>query len=252
MKKNFLFLTLMIFTSFAFNQNASAFGKNKSNNKSIKQEKKISKPQFINSKSRVLLIGDSHTAGYYGKEMDGFLRKTKAKVETFGSSGSIPSWWIDGTETTFGFYSKDQNNKVYENINWKTPHKTPILEEELESFKPNIVIVSLGANLIRKKADFIQSEVKSICEIISKHKSVIIWVGPPNGRPDKKKPEEQAFLYDNIKPVVLEYNGYFIDSRPYTKYPESGKDGIHFFGKEGKLISRFWAKKIMDQIQLIK
>lgn len=109
----------------------------------------------------------------------------------------------------------------------------------------------MGANLIRKKADFIQAEVKSICEILSKNQCTIIWVGPPNGRPDKKKPEEQEFLYNNIKPVVLEYKGYFIDSRPYTKYPDSGKDGIHFFGKEGKVISKFWAKSVLNEIQNI-
>lgn len=112
MKKIFLLLTLTFLTGFLFENNVLNL---KSECK--EQSQFFPQPQFINAKSRVLLIGDSHTAGYYGKEMDGFLRDTNAKVETFGSSGSIPAWWIDGTETTFGFYSKNQNNEVYENIN---------------------------------------------------------------------------------------------------------------------------------------
>ena len=61
------------------------------------------KPKLINKQSVVLHIGDSHTAGIYGKEMDSLFRKTGAKITTVGSSGSSPSWWINEATTKAQF-----------------------------------------------------------------------------------------------------------------------------------------------------
>ena len=46
------------------------------------------------------------------------------------------------------------------------------------------------------------------------------------------------------------YQGDFIDSRPYTYYPENMKgDGAHFGGVEGTKIAKDWSKQIFIQIQ---
>ncbi|MEK7434837.1 MAG: hypothetical protein AABZ74_17015 [Cyanobacteriota bacterium] len=202
-----------------------------------------------NLPKKILLIGDSHTVGSYGKELDSLLRKNGDIVRIYGSSGSSPSWWITGKITKSGFYSKDENGKTYNPIDWKTPHETPILEKIIDEFKPNTIIVSLGANLIRQKKEYIKKEIEDLCEIISKKNIPLIWVGPPNGRSDKKKKSEQDFLYENIIEVVKKY-GYFIDSRPYTEYPDTLKgDGVHFFGEEGRKITKKWANSVFDEIQ---
>jgi hypothetical protein len=55
-------------------------------------------------------------------------------------------------------------------------------------------------------------------------------------------------LYQNLKSVAEQY-GTFVDSREYTKYPETGGDGVHYWGKEGSRIARDWAGKVFDNIQ---
>lgn len=204
----------------------------------------------IDDKSVVLHIGDSHTVGIYGKEMDNLLRKTGAKVTTVGSAGSSPSWWLNNKETKSGFYMKDQDGNVDSPANWKAPHVTPKLTDLIEKYHPNVIIFSLGANLVHENAEVIENQVKMVAKIAKKNNTKIIWVGPPNGRSDKKPKEVQDFLYEHIQKVANEYGAEFIDSRPYTSYPDNLKgDGVHFGGEEGGKIARNWANSVFNQIQ---
>ncbi len=207
---------------------------------------------LINKNSRVLHIGDSHTVGIYGKTIDALLRTTGAKVTTVGSSGSSPSWWIESKVTKSGFYMNDENGNIDSPIDWKTPHITPKLTDLIEKYHPNIIIFSLGANLIHQNKEKIESEVSQILEIAKKNKIKIIWVGPPNGKINIKPKEVQDFLYQHLKVIVKMYEGDFIDSRPYTYYPENMKgDGVHFGGVKGTKIAKDWSKQIFMQIQKI-
>ncbi len=204
----------------------------------------------INKDSVVLHVGDSHTAGIYGKEMDSLLRKVGAKVTTVGSSGSSPSWWLNGTSTKSGFYMKDQDGNIDNPSNWKDPHATPKLVDLINKYQPNIIIFSLGANLIHNTPEKIEAEVKSILKVAQKNNTKIIWIAPPNGRSDKKPKEVQDSLYENIKNVTDKYGIEFIDSRPFTNYPDNLKgDGVHFWGKEGAKTAKEWANAVFSEIQ---
>lgn len=224
--------------------------------------------KLINQNSRVLHIGDSHTVGYYGKEIDKLFRSTGAKVMTLGSSGSSPSSWLNGYVTKSGFRMIDENgnDKVPDQLRiinketeekirngqlkeWQIPTKTPNLNELINNFKPNVIVFSLGANLLHANTETIEKQVKEVCEIAKSTGAKIVWVGPPNGRADKKPDSLQNKLYESIQKVASEY-GYFIDSRPFTYYPSSmGGDGVHFHGKEGERISKEWAQKVFNEIQ---
>lgn len=224
--------------------------------------------KLINQDSRVLHIGDSHTVGYYGKEMDKLFRETGAKVMTLGSSGSAPSSWLNGYVTKSGFRMIDESgkDKVPSDLRiidketerklkngqlkeWQIPTKTPNLNELINNFKPNVIVFSLGANLIHAKPETIEKQVRDVCELAKATGAKIVWVGPPDGRPDKKPDEVQNKLYEHIQKVASEY-AYFIDSRPFTDYPPSmGGDGVHFHGKQGEKISKEWSKQVFNQIQ---
>lgn len=203
---------------------------------------------LINENTRVLHIGDSHTVGVYGKEMDKLMRETAAKVQTYGSAGSSPSWWINGHTTKSGFYSKDDNGNVDSPADWKAPHETPKLNNLINNFKPNVIVISLGANLIKANSETIEKEVKKLADIAKESGAKIVWVGPPDGRESKKPTSKQSFLYENLQKIAQQY-GTFIDSRPYTEYPETGGDGLHYGGKQGTEIAKNWAKSIFDDIQ---
>ncbi len=207
--------------------------------------------KLINENSRVLHIGDSHTAGIYGKEMDKLLRATGAKVETVGSSSASPSWFISGHATTKGFYSKDEKGNVDSPADWKAPHATPKLKNLISEFQPNIILISLGANLLGSNGKNIESEVRKIAEIAKQSGAKIVWVGPPDGRESKKPEEKQSDLYLHLKKAASEY-GTFVDSRPYTEYPDSGGDGVHYSGKEGSGMSKLaksWVNHVYNEIQ---
>lgn len=203
---------------------------------------------LITPESRVLHIGDSHTCGIYGKAMDELMRSTGAAINTVGVSGSSPSWWLNGTVGKSGFFAKDETGKVDQPADWRTPRQTPNLKKLIKDYKPGIIVFSLGANMIGASPEAIRNQVKYVCEIAKQAGCKVVWIGPPNGRADKKPTEKQNRLYDNLKAEAEKY-GTFVDSRPYTRYPESGGDGVHYWGSEGSKIAKEWAGKVFDQLQ---
>lgn len=205
----------------------------------------------LGPEDRVLHIGDSHTVGIYGQEMDKHLRSTGAKVATYGSAGSSPKWWITGQTTRSGFFSRDSEEKTTRPAKWNDPHPTPKLKALLEQFRPNVVVFSLGANLISSTPANIESQMREIAEIAKAYDTEIIWVGPPDGRESKKPTSKQTELYNTLERVAKEY-GDFIDSRPLTEYPATGGDGVHYWGSEGSRIAKGWAEDVFEQIQGLK
>ncbi len=202
---------------------------------------------IIKSDSRVLHIGDSHTCGVYGKSIDALMRESGATVSTYGVSGSSPSWWFNGTVGKSGYFAKDEQGKVDQPADWRTPRATPNLTELIKEKKPDVLVVSLGANLIGGTNTAIQSQVRSICEVAKKNGTQLVWIGPPDGR--SKSDEAQTRLYLNIKAAVNLYGFSFIDSRPFTDYPKTGGDGVHYSGTEGTKIAQQWANSAYDVIQ---
>ena len=204
---------------------------------------------IIKSNSKVLHIGDSHTCGVYGKAIDEMMRETGATVNTIGVSGSSPSWWLNGTVGKSGYYAKDENGKVDQPADWRTPRATPNLKELIKEKKPDVLVVSLGANLIGGIDAAIINQVRSICRVAKENNTQLVWIGPPNGREAKKSSAAQTKLYFALKSAVSEYGATFIDSRPYTEYPAAGGDGLHYSGTEGSKIAKEWAQSVYNTIQ---
>lgn len=199
---------------------------------------------------RVLHIGDSHTVGIYGQEMDKHLRSSGAKVETYGSAGSSPHWWITGQTTRSGFFSRNQDEVTDQPAKWNDPHATPKLKTLLERFRPNVVVFSLGANLISASPATIEKQMREVADMAKATGTRIIWVGPPDGRESKKPTSKQNALYQTLEKVAKEY-GDFIDSRPLTEYPATGGDGVHYWGKEGSKQAKSWASDVFRQLQAL-
>ncbi len=184
--------------------------------------------------SRVLHIGDSHTVGIYGTELDRLLRAAGATVETYGSSGSAPSWWIDGHPTTMGWVARHADGTVDAPSNWKAPHPTPKLGELVATFRPSVVIISLGANL-RPGGP---TKVRELVEIAASGGAKVFWVGPPNTAKTAADPASDETFYAALKAAAG--GAAFIDSRPFTP-SYAGTDGLHFSGSDGSVIAKAWA-----------
>lgn len=204
--------------------------------------------------TRVLVIGDSHSVGEYGKHLDDIIRETGATVETHGSCGSQPTWWYSGQKTTCGYYSENEHGQV-KRTKWhrdpakRESHATPRINTLLERYKPDVVIVSLAANMINNNDKHIVDTTNRMADDISNSGAKVFWVGSPHGSPAQKKPEK----IDRVNRIVEETvsdNGPYIDARDYMRY--FGGDGRHLSGSKGKAMARLWAKGVLDEIQFGK
>ncbi|MFZ2956546.1 MAG: hypothetical protein WA705_06625 [Candidatus Ozemobacteraceae bacterium] len=201
---------------------------------------------LFTSSQRILHIGDSHTVGIYGSTFDSLLRETGAKVMTVGVAGSSPGWYLNGTVTKCGFFSRDIDEVAYRPADWREPVATPLIGTLIEKVKPGIIIVSLGANLVGASDSRIQTECRRLIEALTSANALIIWIGPPNSRSDKKTVEAQKKLCTSLKNAVTPFAA-FVDSSSVTPYPATGGDGIHFSGAAGTRIARAWAQYAFDQ-----
>lgn len=194
---------------------------------------------------RVLILGDSHTVGHFGKSLDQACRDAGAKVRTYASCSSHPIWWFDGTRTHCGYFSRDERGKILR-VPFGTLKRTPRLPELWRQFEPELVIVGLGANMTDYSRETVQTTCHKMASYLHNKGADIIWVGPPIIRlqPRWKLDRLYGWLRAAVSPPAE-----FIDSRPWTYYPETGGDGIHYRGLEGRKIAAHWASEVFSAIQ---
>jgi len=192
--------------------------------------------------NRVLVIGDSHTAGLYGDELDRQLRARGAQVHTVGSSGASASNFINGRGTTVGYADHGMDGRTQKTAS----HATPKLEDLINQDKPDVIVVNLGANFRGASPAGIESQVKSLGEVAKRHGIPIKWVGPPKPAPARLDMEAVQRFDQQLAAAVAPY-GEYISSVPYT--PEySGGDGLHYSGARGKQLAQNWAQGIASNL----
>ena len=196
--------------------------------------------------NRVLMIGDSHTVGTYGNEMDRLLRSSGATVSSYGSSGSSPSWWMRGTTTSSGFVGRHADGTVERPADWRTPHETPRLRELIERERPDTLVVSLGGNMRGMSEDQIRRQVRELGEVARENGVRLVWAGPPSRRADAGDRGDIDRFDAIMRDAVAPYGSYVASSR-YTEY--SGSDGVHYSGARGTAIARQWAGAVYGEIQ---
>ena len=167
------------------------------------------KPGQIGPGNRVLVIGESQTAGLYGDELDRQLRSRGAQVHTVGSSGASASNFINGRGTTVGYADHGMDGRTQKTAS----HATPRLEELIQQDKPDVIVVNLGANFRGAGEAGIQSQVRSLGEVAKKHNIPIKWVGPP--KPAKPNMESVQRFDQQMAAAVAPY-GESISSVLYT------------------------------------
>ena len=182
----------------------------------------------VKSGSKVLVIGDSHTAGAFGDELDRLLRAKGAQVHTVGSSGATADNFISGKGTTVGYADHKINGQTQKTA----AHATPKLEELINEDKPDTILVNLGANFRGAGPSGIKKQVDEIGQIAKKHGIKITWVGPPTTRQDESNRSSLQKFDEDMKAAVAPY-GTYVSSAPFTpKY--SGGDGVHYSGEAAK------------------
>jgi lysophospholipase L1-like esterase len=202
---------------------------------------------------RILHIGNSHTVGTYGRELHRLLQNVGAEVNTYGSSGSGASSWLRGytAKTTAVPPGIQITPDGSEDI---TPsgssYVTPLLKTLIDEHKPDIVLISLGANMRWMKEPAIAQDMKDFITIAKNKGAKLVWVGPP---PQKDDMVDRS-KYLNFNKILMKYtipNGKFILSSPFIK-EYAGTDGLHFNTPDGENIAKSWAKGVFDVMTTVK
>lgn len=193
--------------------------------------------------SKVLEIGDSHTVGTFGHDLDSKLRSTGAQVATYASAGANPSDFVNGTGHSYGYWEKGADGKE-KNVNYGTKAAPPNLETLIAREKPTMILVNLGANF--RGSSNPKAEVDKIGRIAKKHNIPLVWVGPPKTAQDNGNSASIQKFDKAMSEAVAPYGKYIASSNFTPKY--SGGDGIHYGGSEGTRISHQWADGVFKAL----
>lgn len=205
----------------------------------------ISSVTWANSFEKVLFVGDSHSYGNFGTEVDKYLRSISDKVTTYASCGSSPSTWLkkDGKykTTNCGHLIKDSNGRELR----AKSHATEYFPGEVQKIHPDLTVIAMGTNILASPGN-IKSEIasmKKMLDEVNNANSKCIWIGPPS---ITKRPfaDNLASGIKEMKAVAEKNNCVFIDSKPLTAYPAKG-DGIHYSGQAASK----WGQDVAKQIE---
>lgn len=201
----------------------------------------------VTSGTRVLLIGDSHSVGVYGSELDKLFRQTGASVRSVGSSGASPSWFWNNTVTKSGYVDRRADGSKDQPKDWRTPRATPAFRKLLNEHHPELVVISLGANMLGASRSVIERDCGRLVDEARNAGARVFWVGPPDARSSATNSKRDTFY--SIISQCLNGRATVIDSRRFTKYPASGGDGVHYWGTEGMATARKWAAGVLQEIK---
>ncbi len=215
----------------------------------------------------ILFIGDSHTAGPFGKLLHKELAKSH-NVTTLGHASSAPIHWMSDEvfKLSGGVFNELKNHGViYKNptpTHWRekviVPKFLPLLEDTAyhsawkgNAFKPSHIIIALGANDARSisdengniRATTYELRQKAIIDMLDALNIPCAWIGPPNGI--KKPAANQNVLYTYLEESVIG-KCEFMSSNHYIV---RGCDGVHMNCPSEMDNARKWVQEAFLFIQ---
>lgn len=180
---------------------------------------------------RLLVVGDSHTAGLFGGALEEALRaEPGVELAVFGVCSARPDSYLQQLEHHCGWRYKDLDGKnaakwvkARKTEEGKTWVKTPKLEDLVDEYGPDVVVIALGTN-----GPSSYSSIAGLIAAAKKRKARCAWVGPPyvRGVPDRAIDS----VYAELSKAANADSCSIVDSRLYSylRYPAKGGDGVHY------------------------
>ncbi len=197
----------------------------------------------------ILYIGDSHSTGCFGKEVDVALRTikksdTSATVVSQASCGSASSHWLksNGHTSNCGARKCDDAGKC----EFQTKGHTDSIVQLLGAAKPQVTVVALGSNMIKGKLDQVENEARSLIAKIKESGAECVWIGPPQAAlffsPQTKFDE----FVKKLEMIVESEGCRFISSADKTSRENLNDSmGLHYSCNDAAA----WAKKIVPVLK---
>jgi lysophospholipase L1-like esterase len=202
----------------------------------------------IATTAKVLYIGDSHSYGCFGQELDKSLRGLGQSVESIATCGSSTQSWLNsaGHSTSCGYRACSTKGVCTSTKNGSSDSLEKILARNKPSSSPDLVIIALGSNML--KAD-LQKTMKDVVSLISKTKisgSKCIWIGPPQAALSFISKEAYDYFVERLEAVTTANDCRFVDSKNKTARENlSDPMGLHYNCNHGTK----WASKVITEIQ---
>jgi hypothetical protein len=203
---------------------------------------------------RILMIGDSLSAGPFGESVQQHLaiRFGPQNVSAYASCGSSPEHWLGSepawyTKCGYRESTPDRPPIMRDWVNGKPPPATltPKVETLVRRHQPTVVIVQLGTNWMdRNLTDAQISGFANRFVNAARGPNVrqIIWIAPPDATAIPRT--AQVRIHRLIQQTAARQQIEVIDSRQLTRYVkgETGGDGVHY----NSVSSRAWAERVND------
>lgn len=229
--------------------------------------------------SRVLILGDSHMMGYFGRYLHKSLNKRLPGVSVYvvaacgrGSPGFVKNGRSHCGVKTIDYGGKSRIVKGCKKNPCKKKDgakckrnacRIPKLEHLFEIHRPELTIIQLGGNSwflgsVRDGWSKVRPHVEALADQVVAAGSRCLWVSPADslGRPRKKNRQFTEFLGEVLHGKCEVFVS-FSDERPYLDYramvkrsklKSGGYDGVHYgwFGAAGRKAQRHWGNDIID------
>lgn len=215
----------------------------------------------------ILVVGDSHTAGAFGQNLDDSLRAdVNSRVATYGVCSARPESYLSETAHGCGWLFRGPDKKApakwlggrvtkVKQKNGKGEEvlvdyvKTPELAQLIADHTPDVVVVALGSNMPATDAS-----IDKVLELVHKSGASCFWVGPPDMRKPSRKAVNGVYRQLDDRGITvtasLKDACRLIDSRDFTylRYPKEGGDATHYNGELAGMAAR-WGKETAAAIR---
>jgi hypothetical protein len=220
--------------------------------------KRAVEPPSASATPRVLMIGDSLSAGPFGEAVQQHLARKYGpqNVAAYASCGSSPEHWLAQEPA---FYTKcgyrestpDRPPMMRDFVNGKPPKATltPKIETLVRRHQPTIVVVQLGTNWMDR--NLTDAQINSFLDRFvraARGSSVrqVVWIAPPDS---SALAGRQGRIHRLIQAGAKRDRFEVIDSRQLTHYipGKTGGDGIHY----NSASSRAWAARVNSSLDSV-
>ncbi len=199
--------------------------------------------------AEILVIGDSHSCGAFGKRLFENLVSGGDRVTLYCTPSSSPTHWLDGRNPS-GHKCQVRSSDASELADCGGNGATPSLRTLLARHAGARVIVALGTNSLHSS-----SAGDTYAEMAAQIQSAgraCDWIGPPHLNPA----EAPSSSRERIRQFESNLNGFYaslasvsspacalVDSRPATERGTPGystSDGVH----RGRIAGGAWADRV--------
>lgn len=227
----------------------------------------------------ILVIGDSHVNGSFGRRLHADLRAEipGARVHVIGACGRWSNAWVKGLRAHCGLRIIDDEAR----IRWgegcqrnpcsagdsacrRDSCRTPSIEHLVDALQPDLTIVQLGGNsmfrsTVRAQWRNIAPTIEELVRLATARGGRCLWVTPPHGL--NKSRNKMAHFRDFLADATAGYCHVFDSgptARPYLDYEAAvaaagraarHQDGIHYdrLGHTGRARLARWAREVAGE-----